>query len=663
MKERFLTFFKKNSVVFLYIGFAITIELVSISMIGCKPILFKPFYPIILFVMVLTFLFLLRDKLSKLVLSIGLLVLQSVLNVGFVYLYDSNGTFFEWAMYNQRNDAHGTIEDLTFRKELITTVIVLVSVFAVAGLILMLCTYKKKEWLFKASKATRITMFSLMLLSAFSLVMVPIVNGFSEAKASYVDMYLYGSSVNKYQERGMSSNAIYELINGTIASKTRKYTTDGVNKFVFEQDDKYLPESEYFGVSQGNNFIYILVESFEWYEFMDRNMLTEEQSKTLYPNLNKFLEDSIYANNFYAREKTDTAELLALLGTNPTNKYTNYDFPDNSFQWSLPYMFKNSVETNGNTVKQIRSYHQNHGDTYNRTVLHKTLGFDRLVDITEMEEYGVVNTYNPNGVLGDRTSDAMTIEKMQEQMFPETAAGEQYFTFWLTFSMHGYYEERQMFKDKGYYGKMDDLGVFPKGLNKKADYLRTYAAAVMDFDKALGIMMDRLEENDQLDNTTIVLFGDHNTYYNNLSYYAKGIEERYNSELYRVPFMMYDKKVKALYEANEGTNAISKFTTTADMLPTILDIFGIKGYKNLYFGTSMFIKDVESIIYSRAYGIFVTDKLICYSVNNLLYTSDGFTKQDKNDFIRRAKIHLNKLEIVDKIYYTDYFANHEYVYP
>ena len=29
--------------------------------------------------------------------------------------------------------------------------------------------------------------------------------------------------------------------------------------------------------------------------------------------------------------------------------------------------------------------------------------------------------------------------------------------------------------DKGYYDKMDELNVFPKGLNKKADYLRTYA--------------------------------------------------------------------------------------------------------------------------------------------------------------------------------------------
>lgn len=223
--------------------------------------------------------------------------------------------------------------------------------------------------------------------------------------------------------------------------------------------------------------------------------------------------------------------------------------------------------------------------------------------------------------------------------------------------MHGYYVERETFKQAGYYDKMDSIGAYPAGISTKSDYLRTYAAAVMDFDKALGIMMSKLEENNQLENTTIVMFADHNTYYNNLSYYAKNIDERYNSELYRVPFMIYDKKLSAAYCENEKTNLISKFTTTSDMLPTILDIFGIQGYKNLYYGTSMFIKDVESVIFSRAYGIFITNKLICYSAEELIYKSKDYTQDDYDSFIKRAKILLKKQEYLDKIYYNDYFKN------
>ena len=56
----------------------------------------------------------------------------------------------------------------------------------------------------------------------------------------------------------------------------------------------------------------------------------------------------------------------------------------------------------------------------------------------------------------------------------------------------------------------------------------------------------------------------------------------------------------------------------------------------------MFIKDVESIIFSRAYGIFVTDKIIGYSADSFIYKIKGFTNDDKEDFVRRAKILLNK---------------------
>ena len=144
--------------------------------------------------------------------------------------------------------------------------------------------------------------------------------------------------------------------------------------------------------------------------------------------------------------------------------------------------------------------------------------------------------------------------------------------------------------------------------------------------------------------------------------------------------MIYDQKLVAAYKASAGEEAmnvvygndnnetykcltVSKFTNTIDFIPTVFDIFGIKGYHDLYPGTSIFIKDVESIIYSRAYGIFVTDKLICYSANNLLYTCEGFTKEDQEDFITRAEEYLRIKEITDKVFYSNYFKNHTYVYP
>ena len=660
MKSRFKEFCKKNILVFVYAVLAISFELVSIAFIGCYPFLTKPLYAALIFGILLSVLFLMRNTIMKAIFSCIFLTLQLVLDIGFVYLYDSNGTFFEWAMMNQRDDAFGTIEDLSLRWGLVATLCILLVGFIILTIILFKKVYKQ-DYKYKATKPTRAVIGVLLSVCALFMVLNPVINGINDSKLSYIDRFLYGEGDNKYQQLGITANAVYEFFNGTVVNSAIDYDLDGLEEFLFEGDDIYLNTSEYFGISKGNNLVYILVESFEWYAFLYN--CTREQSLELYPNLNKFLENSIYADSFYSREKTDTAEMLALLGSNPSNKYINYDFPTNSYPWSLPNMFRESVEASGNTVKQIMSFHQNTGSFYNRNELHESLGFDELIDIEDMAEYGVSNTWDEGSFVGERTRDSEVIEKMRDVMFPKTEAGEQYMTFWITFSMHGYYNERQTFKEMGYYDKLDEVGAYPAGNGVKADYLRTYAAAVMDLDRAVGLMMEKLEANGQLDNTTIVMFADHNTYYNNLSYYAKDIEERYNSELYRIPFMIYDTKLKAAYEENEGTNVISKFTTTSDMLPTIFDMFGIKGYKNLYFGTSMFVDGIESIIFSRAYGIFVTDKLICYSVKNLLYTSEGFTDEDLADFEARAKIHLEKLEYLDKVYYNDYFKTHEYVYP
>ncbi len=651
--ENMKEFLKNNIIVFIYAFCAILMEVVSITFIGCKPHLEQPFFPILLLATMIALLMLFKKPVVKITMAVILLLIQAVMNVGFVYLYDSNGTYFEWSMFNQRNDARGTIEDLSFRTGLIIFSVCVIIAFLVASILVKIFCYKKGYKYCPRKLRTILVAISLIICS-LTIVINPTIQAVQYSKMDYVDRFLYGDASNKYQRIGISSNAVYEFVNGTIADGLVKHDNKGIEQFIYEDEHPLLETSQYFGISKNNNLVYILVESFEWYVFLQN--CTPEQSQILYPNINRFLSNSVYADNFYAREKTDTSELLALLGSNPTGKFTNYDFPNNSYPWSLPNMFRQNAEANGNEIVQIKSFHQNDGDFYNRNKLHKKLGFEELVDIKDMTKQGLVNTWK--GGKGERNLDSKTLEVMQDEMFPATADGEQYMTFWLTFTMHGYYEERQTLKNEGYYSKMDEVGAYPAGKGKKADYLRTYAAAVMDFDRALGIMFDKLEANGDLDNTTIVMFSDHNTYYNNLSYYAKDIDERYNSELYRIPFMIYDKNLVQQYKANEGNTVISKFTTTADMIPTIYDLFGIKGYRNLYYGTSMFIKDVESIIFSRAYGIFVTDKLICYGANNLIYKAPDYEKADYDRFIKYAKILLNKQEYLDKIYYNNYFKNH-----
>jgi len=662
MKEKFLQFLDKNISVFIFIILSFAFECLGIAYVGCKPIIYNCLYTLVIIGFVASICFLCRTKTAKLVICSVFLSIQIVANIGFIFLYDSNGTFFEWAMLSQRTDAAGTIEDLNLRWELLAILIGILLAFIISTIILNIKRKNiSKTYPRKNGKAVKIFSIIMIFVCGFSMVGTPIFSNLSNNSKTYAEIYLYGDTSNKYQELGITANAVYEMFKGTLVDSQKTFPNDGVEDFVFNCENPLLETSKYNGISKDNNLIVILVESFEWYTFLqDYGHITKEQSLQLYPNLNKFLSETVYANNFHAREKTDTSEMLSMIGSNPTGKYINYDFENNSYPWSLPNLFKNEVIKQGNNLKQVKSFHQNTGSFYNRNTVHSSMGFEDFISIEDMAEYGVINTWNEEDFKGERNLDSETIQKLQNEMFPLTSENEQYMTFWLTFSMHGYYEERQTFRDQGYYDRLDEIGVFPKGISKKDDYLRTYAAAVLDLDKAIGIMMAKLEANNQLENTTIVMFSDHNTYYNNLSYHAKGIEERYNSELYRIPFMIYDQKLKQAYEADNNNSAITKFTTTADIIPTVLDLFGIKGWKNLYFGTSMFVEDVESIIYSRAYGIFVTDKLICYGAGDLIYKCEGFTDEDFESFIARAEKHLKKLEILDAIYYTNYFKDHEF---
>jgi phosphoglycerol transferase MdoB-like AlkP superfamily enzyme len=149
---------------------------------------------------------------------------------------------------------------------------------------------------------------------------------------------------------------------------------------------------------------------------------------------------------------------------------------------------------------------------------------------------------------------------------------------------------------------------------------RYYAAATMELDDAIGMIMDELKNRGLEDKTLIVIFGDHNAYYQSLTNYVKNIypiEQKYENvtELYRVPLMV------RVGNGLDAPQVISKFTCTADIPPTIMSLLGIKYYSNLFYGHSVFSSE-ESILYSRAYDVFLTDKMYFTTLHNVLWQAE-----------------------------------------
>lgn len=679
------TFLKENIVVWVWIVLAVFTELFSICFADCKPYLSEPLYILLCFFPLVFMLILIPNKIAKTIVICVVWFFQIAMCLGFIYLFEMNGTTFDFSMIHQRNDGFAMIEDLSLNVIQTAVLLTLYGMFLFFAIIYCVCLKRNRTAkCSKMNKPLKIVTAVLMCVITSFLVVVPVCDGIKNRNQSYTKI-LYNDGYSKYQSLGITANAIYELFNGTIVDNINTSNLGTLDEYLFgtkeTEKDMLLKTSKFNGISAGNNLIMIMVESFDWYPL---TWYDAETTKKIYPNITKFMGDSLVFTNYYSREKTDTSENNAMLGSNPTGKYMNYDFESNEYPYALPNMLEREY---GDELVSI-AYHQNTGSYYNRKKTYNSLGFDKFYAIEDMESYGLVNTWTDSEWdNGGFTRDSLTMDCMKETMFP---LDKQFFTYWLTFSMHGYYEERENLSnfiyvdefgdsyENGYYGYFDGNNVFPESDQIKANYLRTYAAAVKDFDVALGIMMDYLTENNLLDTTTIVVYSDHNTYYNNLAYYAKDVPlSTYQSSLYRIPCMIYDKELCSKYVMEYGFDCyeniigndnsylgkcatISKFTTAIDLIPTILDLFGIKGWKNLYLGTSMFVEDVESIVYSRSYGVFVTDKIVCYSIKKPLYMAEDF---DKEDFIARAEKHLSKQEYLDKIFYSNYFKNHEYKIP
>lgn len=632
-----------NLIVIIYGITSISIELLSLIFFDCLPYVMHPAYPALIWLTIILMLISFRRKRTKAVYSFFFLTVQCIIILASNYLFLSNGTVFERSMLKQRNDAYATIEQFYLTPGLQFLCMASIVCYLVFLAVYLRSCNKNKSFMigYKKSYSAAAVLISIGLMAVLKA--IPVLDNDSKTAGDYTAI-LYESG-NSYQELGIAGNFIYEILRGD-GNRVDLSDIDSLSDSIYANR---CDTSVYHGVSSGNNLVMILAESFEWYPL---KIYSPKQTASIYPNLSKLMEESVLCNNFYSREKTDTAESLMIIGSNPIGKYTHNDFANNAYPYSLPNLFRQQAVSEGEEEVAIGSFHQNNGSFYNRSTAHKSFGFEELADINAMKKFGVANTWNT--VKGERTLDSITMNAMKEEMFP---ADHRFFTFWITFSTHGFYHKRDNLEE--YYEKFDKLGVFPSG-SKYQNYLRTYAAAVADLDKAIGIMLEDLKRKGLLEKTTIAVIADHNTYYNRLSNYVKNIDTQFNPELYRVPMMIYDRKLTAARKANGEGNTITKFTTTSDVVPSLLDLLGIPAWDNLYLGSTIFNSGRESIIYSRAYNIFINNKYMGYSLKNLKYEAPDTTRGAKADFEANALTHLKKLDIINKIFYSNYFSKYTY---
>lgn len=692
-----VTAFKTNYLMFAYIAAALLIELTGIAVTAGKFYMTEPwlFFTFVALICVVSQY--LPGHKSRYALFFSALILNFILDLVFIVIFDSTGgTVFDFAMINLRNDAMMIVETLPFSFTFIFVSCVTLALYGTMGY--MLAGRMPKP------DVTRSTVTTTASLTALVLCVNVMISYIGNAKNDPNDLsyMLHQTETATYSNKGIIGNFYNELVRGLWFSQIKVGDESELEHFIYE---KTTEPTAFTGKADGYNVVTVLCESFEWFTFLfdaerypngyalavtelkeqlqakwkeehpdaDRLGLVmpdfaEELEaaeaairanlKALYPNLYRFYESesTVILNNSHSLEKTDISENKSIIGNYPLHEYINYPYCENSLPYSLPNIMNNlfGVESN--------SFHDGTRTFYNRDKHHtQALGFKSYTAGEDMDM-----PVDETG-LGERNLDSLMFEACKTEMFP---TGKRFNTFITTITQHGQYAYRENLKP--YYDKMDALGILPYDENKTdSNALRFYCAAGMDFDKAIGVMLDYLDNTDYLDEngdtvtdengntvklsdrTLITLFGDHNCYYQGISNYVKDIYNSQNenyTNLYRVPVM-----IKIGNQTVETDRFINKFTCVVDIYPTILDLLGITGYSNLMYGVSAFNTEQSSILYSRAYGRFITDKIYFNSLNNIVYLSKTADENYLVEVEQKADTLLKKISHVNRIFASDFF--------
>ncbi len=640
--EKRARFLWKNRIVTMYFVFAILTELCGVFSVERRPYITRPFMALGILLFLSGIALCIRHNRTRSILLGICLVLQAILDITFVIIFDMTGQYFDFGMLNLRNDAFGILESIS-----VDFITFYASLFFCVYFIILSRRTISREKVVENSARVRIVSGMIAILGICMTVFM--VFSYNSKKVDKYQEILYKKESSNYQSYGIIGNLVNEFSKGIFFNQIDEMSAKKIDKFIYAEQTE---NSEYFGVSEGNNVVVILAESLEWFSFLNNEEeypyqvdLTESQKRELFPNLYKLYDKGVVMSNFHSKEKTDISETISIMGSYPSDSYVDYDYPENVMPTTVPNILR---MMDGDEI-HINSFHDGFKSFYNRENTHKSFGFEFLTDMYDMEKMTNENSeHTMHNYMdeGERNLDSEMFDTCKDLMFP---TDKRFYTYITTITSHGMYYQRENLKS--YRDRILSMYTPHAEDEEMEEVLINYMSAVMDLDKAIGIMMDDLENKGLLDHTTIVIFGDHNAYYQKLSGYVKDLNdtdtERYYTDLYKVPLMIYDENV--------GHQTVKKFTCTADIAPTVLDLLGIHTYSNLYYGNSVF-RGTESVLYSRAYAFFVGEGVLARSMNNILFRDTSVSDAYFTDFEKRSSELIEKVKYCDQLFYQNYFA-------
>ncbi len=328
-------------------------------------------------------------------------------------------------------------------------------------------------------------------------------------------------------------------------------------------------KNEYTGLLSDYNLIVLCAESFS------AAALHPELTPTLYRMANEGIVFKNYYNTY--PNNTSDGEYTLCTGLYPD---TTRGKEDSTFYASrnsyLPYCLGNMFHQQRDI--QAYGYHNYMGFYYGRDESHPNMGYSMK--------------FARDGMTFSTTWPSSDLE-MMEQSIEDYIHQEQFHAYYMTFSGHLAYDK-----------SVNPMAVRNWDLVKDLPYsnaARCYLSCNMELEKAMTYLLQRLEEEGVADKTAIVLAGDH---------YPYGLTGKQYAELldYEIDHFSRAKSPLIFWVGGLEENiVVEEYCCNADILPTILNLWGFDYDSRILAGTDVFSDGTHMAVLTDK--SFLTDKV------------------------------------------------------
>ncbi len=386
-------------------------------------------------------------------------------------------------------------------------------------------------------------------------------------------------------------------------------------------------KNSYTGIYKGKNLVFFIAEGF--------NEIAVKENVT--PTLYKLVHEGFFFENFYTPINLSTTggEYQAMNAAIVTNDGRNAWYKGDKY---LPYSIGNAFAAiDYNTY----AYHDWTYSYYGRQKTMPELGFSNYLACGN----GLQKLMSCNGW---PISDLKMVDVTTDFFLNKENNDKPFVTYYFTVSGHTHYN---------WMG--NNIAYKNRSLTNGLEYSETakaYLATQIELDKALELLIQRLTEAGELENTVIALVGDHHPYQMATGVYdipdLTVINELSDREEEKDAIIEINRSNFILWNSVTPSVTISKTASQIDVLPTILNLFGVEYDSRLLIGKDILSEAQGLAIFSNR--SWVSDKGKYYSSTRTFVPKEGVTVSET--YVEEMnKIISNKFAMSSKLMTKDYY--------